>query len=229
MTNKIVDNDWQAILQDELEKGYYKELRSFLKQEYKQEIIYPDMYHIFEALNLTPYKRTKVVILGQDPYHGPGQAHGLSFSVRPQVNIPPSLKNIYKELETDLGCSIPNHGYLQKWAEEGVLLLNTVLTVRKGQAASHRGKGWESFTNRVIEELNKREMPVVFILWGRHAQEKEGLLDTSKHGVIKSSHPSPFAANKGFFESKPFSRANNLLQKWGQETVDWCIPSWDFR
>ncbi|WP_026568934.1 uracil-DNA glycosylase [Sediminibacillus terrae] len=224
MAKQILKNDWNEKLQEEFEQDYYLELREFLKQEYDQTTVYPAMDHIYEALQLTSYANTKVVILGQDPYHGPNQAHGLSFSVQPGVTPPPSLKNIFKELNDDMGCPIPEHGHLKKWAEQGVLMLNTVLTVRKGQAASHRGKGWEHFTNRVIEVLNERERPVVFLLWGRHAQEKQALLDTDKHRVITSPHPSPFSANKGFFGSKPFSRANSYLKELGEAPIDWCLP-----
>ncbi|SDM40170.1 uracil-DNA glycosylase [Sediminibacillus halophilus] len=224
MAKQLLKNDWNEKLQGEFEQDYYQELREFLKQEYGQKTIYPAMDHIYEALHLTSYANTKVVILGQDPYHGPNQAHGLSFSVQPGVTPPPSLKNIFKELNDDMGCPIPEHGYLKKWAEQGVLLLNTVLTVRKGQAASHRGKGWEHFTNRVIEVLNERERPVVFLLWGRHAQEKQALLDTNKHRIITSPHPSPFSANKGFFGSRPFSRTNSYLEELGETPIDWCLP-----
>ncbi|WP_077623791.1 uracil-DNA glycosylase [Sediminibacillus massiliensis] len=224
MVKQILNNDWQDILQSEFQEEYYLNLREFLKQEYNNQTVFPAMENIYEALNLTPYSETKVVILGQDPYHGPDQAHGLSFSVQPGVNPPPSLKNIFKELQDDLGCPIPEHGYLKKWADQGVLLLNTALTVRKGKAASHRGQGWENFTNRVIRELNKRDTPVVFLLWGRHAQEKQELLDTEKHRIITSPHPSPFSARKGFFGSKPFSRANGYLEELGQDPIDWCLP-----
>lgn len=224
MSKQILNNDWNDILGDEFEKPYYQELREELKKEYAENEIFPNMDHIYEALNLTAFEDVKVVILGQDPYHGEGQAHGLSFSVQPGVKAPPSLKNIFKELEDDLGCPIPNHGYLEKWAEQGVLLLNTALTVRKGKAGSHRNLGWEKFTNRVIEELNNRDTPAVFLLWGKHAQEKEELLDTDKHRMITSPHPSPFSAKKGFFGSKPFSRANTYLEELGLEPIDWCLP-----
>lgn len=224
MAKQILNNDWQDVLGDEFEKPYYKELRKELKKEYEEEDIFPNMDEIYEALNITPFKDVKVVILGQDPYHGPGQAHGLSFSVQPGVTPPPSLKNVFKELEDDLGCPIPNHGYLKKWAEQGVLLLNTALTVRKGKAGSHRNLGWEKFTNRVIQELNNRDTPAVFLLWGKHAQEKQELLDTDKHRIITSPHPSPFSARKGFFGSKPFSRANDHLKDLGIEPIDWCLP-----
>jgi uracil-DNA glycosylase len=183
------------------------------------------MYDIYAALHLTGYEDTKAVILGQDPYHGPGQAHGLSFSVKPGVPAPPSLQNIFKELHDDLGCYIPNNGYLVKWAEQGVLLLNTVLTVRAHEANSHRGKGWEQFTDRVISLLNEREKPVVFILWGAPAQQKARFIDTSRHCVIRSPHPSPLSAHRGFFGSRPFSKANRFLREHGIEEIDWQIPN----
>ncbi|MBE5396198.1 uracil-DNA glycosylase [Brevibacillus borstelensis] len=220
----ILRNDWAEILADEFEKPYYIQLREFLKTEYQSQAIYPDMYDIFNALHLTPYREAKVVILGQDPYHGPGQAHGLSFSVKPGVATPPSLQNIYKELQSDLGCTIPQHGYLVNWAKQGVLLLNTVLTVRGGNPNSHKGKGWEIFTDRVIAALNDRETPLVFILWGRHAQEKASFIDTNKHFIIASPHPSPFSANRGFFGSRPFSRTNQFLRSQGMKEIDWQLP-----
>ncbi|MFY0761306.1 uracil-DNA glycosylase [Metabacillus dongyingensis] len=214
---------WWTWLKPEFEKPYYQRLREFLKTEYETETIYPDMDDLFNALQFTSYEEVKVVILGQDPYHGPNQAHGLSFSVQEGVKQPPSLRNIFLELKDDLGYDPPNHGSLEKWAKQGVLLLNTVLTVRKGQAASHKGQGWETFTNRIIELLNEREQPVVFILWGKHASEKKALIDTARHIVIESPHPSPFSARKGFFGSKPFSRANEVLKKMGRNEIDWEI------
>lgn len=220
----ILKNDWAGQLADEFSKPYYLELRAFLIEEYRRGIVYPDMHDIFNALHYTSYSETKVCILGQDPYHGPGQAHGLSFSVQPGVPAPPSLQNIFKELQSDLGCKIPNHGCLEHWARQGVLLLNTVLTVRRGQANSHRGKGWERFTDRVIECLNEREKPVVFILWGRNAQAKSEMIDTGRHLVIQSAHPSPYSAHAGFFGSRPFSRANEFLRRIGESPIDWEIP-----
>jgi uracil-DNA glycosylase len=222
---QILSNDWASLLGDEFGKPYYQELRKFLKEEYRSRTIYPDMYDIYAALHLTGYEDTKAVILGQDPYHGPGQAHGLSFSVKPGVPAPPSLQNIFKELHDDLGCYIPNNGYLVKWAEQGVLLLNTVLTVRAHEANSHRGKGWEQFTDRVISLLNEREKPVVFILWGAPAQQKARFIDTSRHCVIRSPHPSPLSAHRGFFGSRPFSKANRFLREHGIEEIDWQIPN----
>lgn len=221
----ILKNDWAPLLEEEFQKPYYLKLRQFLIGEYRTKVVYPDMYDIFSALHLTPFVDTKVVILGQDPYHGPGQAHGLSFSVKPGVAPPPSLQNIFKELQADLGCYIPNNGYLVKWAQQGVLLLNTVLTVRAGSPNSHRGMGWEIFTDRVITLLNNRERPVVFMLWGSHAQAKLPLLDSGKHCILASPHPSPFSANKGFFGSRPFSRANRFLRSIGSEEIDWQIPN----
>lgn len=220
----IIHNSWQDILAPEFNKPYYLELREFLKQEYQTQKIYPDMYHIFEALELTPYEAVKVVILGQDPYHGANQAHGLSFSVQPGVKIPPSLQNIYKELQSDLGIAPVNHGYLTSWAKQGVLLLNTVLTVREGQAYSHRGKGWEQLTDKIIEKLNARQKPIVFILWGKGAQDKIKMIDQKHHVVIASPHPSPLSAHRGFFCSRPFSKANAALVSFGEKPIDWALP-----
>lgn len=220
----ILRNDWAEKLNDQFQQPYYQKLRAFLIQEYRTTTVYPDMYDIFNALHYTSYSETKVCILGQDPYHGPGQAHGLSFSVKPGVKPPPSLQNIFKELHDDLGCRIPDHGCLIPWAQQGVLLLNSVLTVRRGQANSHRGKGWERFTDRVIEVLNEREKPVVFILWGRNAREKKAMIDSSRHCIIESAHPSPYSAHYGFFGSRPFSRCNEFLLKAGMEPVDWELP-----
>ncbi|MBL4953318.1 uracil-DNA glycosylase [Neobacillus sp. OS1-32] len=221
----ILKNDWAPLLEGEFKKPYYQQLRKNLLHEYQTRVVYPDMYDIYNALHYTPYNDTKVVIIGQDPYHGPGQAHGLSFSVKPGVGIPPSLQNIYKELQTDLGCYIPNNGYLVKWTEQGVLMLNAVLTVRAGIPNSHKGLGWEMFTDKVIETLNQRETPVVFILWGNFAQQKQQLITSSRHYIIKSPHPSPFSANRGFFGSRPFSRTNAILRKLGMQEIDWQIPN----
>lgn len=221
---EIIHNSWQDVLADEFEKPYYHSLRDFLKKEYRTQKIHPDMYHIFEALELTPYEKVKVVILGQDPYHGANQAHGLSFSVQPGVKIPPSLNNIYKELQSDLGIKPVNHGNLVSWAKQGVLLLNTVLTVREGQAYSHRGQGWERLTDTIIEKLNEREQPVVFILWGKPAQEKMKMIDRSKHIILTSSHPSPLSAHRGFLGSKPFSKTNDALLALGEQPIDWQLP-----
>ncbi|MEY8446262.1 uracil-DNA glycosylase [Enterococcus ratti] len=221
---KIIHNSWQDILADEFEKEYYQSLRNFLKKEYAVQKIHPDMYHIYEALELTPYENVKVVILGQDPYHGVNQAHGLSFSVQPGVKIPPSLSNIYKELQNDLGIKPVNHGYLVNWAKQGVLLLNTVLTVREGQAYSHQGKGWEKLTDKIIEKLNERQKPIVFILWGKPAQEKIKMIDKRRHIILTSSHPSPLSAHRGFLGSRPFSKTNDALIALGETPINWQLP-----
>ncbi len=220
---QILRNDWQNYLNAEFQKEYYLNLREFLKQEYRKREIYPDMYDIFNALHYTPLEKCKVVIIGQDPYHELHQAHGLSFSVCPGVAIPPSLRNIFQELRDDIGCTIPRHGCLIEWAKQGVLLLNTVLTVRAHQANSHRGKGWEIFTDRIIEVLNASERPLVFVLWGTPARRKKMMIDTSRHLVIEAPHPSPLSAYRGFFGSKPFSKINAFLAKTGQTPIDWQI------
>lgn len=223
MTKKILLNDWHDYLHDQFSQPYYKDLRTFLIEEYNSQTIYPHMNDIFNALHYTPFANVKAVILGQDPYHGPGQAHGLSFSVQPGVNPPPSLENIFTELQNDLGIERPSHGHLISWAKEGVLLLNTVLTVRAGQAHSHRGKGWETFTDQVIQTLNEKREPVVYILWGRAAQNKRALIDTTKHHILEAPHPSPLSAYRGFFGSKPFSKTNELLIKSGVAPINWRI------
>lgn len=222
---KILKNSWQDLLEEEFSKDYYHNLRNFLINEYRTKNIHPDANDIFNALKYTDYKDVKVVIIGQDPYHGPDQAHGLSFSVKPGVKVPPSLMNIFKELNVDLGCYVPNNGYLKKWADQGVLLLNTVLTVRECHANSHKGMGWEKFTDRVISILNDRKDPVVFILWGRNAQSKLSIISNPEHMIIKSAHPSPLSARNGFFNSRPFSRTNNFLAGIGKEPVDWQIEN----
>ncbi|WP_191559926.1 uracil-DNA glycosylase [Metabacillus idriensis] len=222
---QLLHDGWWKWLKPEFEKSYYQRLRDFLEIEYETQTIYPAANDLFNALQFTSYEDVKVVILGQDPYHGPNQAHGLSFSVQVGIKQPPSLRNIFLELQQDLGYDPPNHGSLEKWAKQGVLLLNTVLTVRNGQAASHKGQGWEKFTDRVIELLSEREKPVVFILWGKHAGEKKALINTAKHIVIESPHPSPFSARKGFFGSKPFSKANRALKEMGQDEIDWKIEN----
>ncbi len=220
-----IKNDWMELLENQFQMKYYTELRDFLIHEYGSKTIYPDKYDIFNALNYTAYKEVNVVILGQDPYHGSNQAHGLSFSVKPGVRTPPSLVNIYKELKDDLNCYIPNNGYLKKWADQGVLLLNTSLTVRAGEANSHRNKGWEIFTDAIISILNKREKPIVFILWGSNAISKEKLITNKAHYIIKSPHPSPLSAHRGFFGSKPFSKTNDFLKSIGENPVDWQIQN----
>jgi uracil-DNA glycosylase len=223
--SEILKNDWKNYLESEFQKDYYIKLRKFLVTEYNSKVIYPNMYDLFNALHYTPYSKVKVVILGQDPYHGPNQAHGLSFSVNPGVKAPPSLINMYKELQSDLGCYIPNNGYLKKWADQGVLLLNTVLTVRAGEANSHKNKGWEEFTTKVIQVLNEKETPIVFILWGNNAISKASLITNKKHLIIKSVHPSPLSASRGFFGSKPFSKTNNFLISTNQTPIDWQIEN----
>lgn len=220
-----IGNDWDELLKGEFEKSYYLELREFLKNEYSTKIIYPNMYDIFNALKYTSYKDTKVLILGQDPYHGENQAHGLAFSVKPGVKIPPSLLNMYKELNSEYGCFIPNNGFLVPWTEQGVLLLNTALTVRAHEANSHKGKGWEIFTDNIIKLLNERHDPVIFVLWGNNARSKKKLIDTQKHYIIESAHPSPLSASRGFFGSKPFSKINEILISLGKTPIDWQIPN----
>lgn len=223
MSHDILHNDWSPLLQDEFKKPYYLKLRQLLKTAYTNGQVYPNAHDIFNALHHTPFHKVKAVILGQDPYHGPNQAHGLSFSVQPNVKKPPSLVNIFKELHQDLGCNIPANGDLTNWAKQGVLLLNTVLTVRAGQAHSHRNIGWETFTDKVITTLNKKSEPIVYILWGAAAQKKSKLIDTTKHLIIKAPHPSPLSAYRGFFGSKPFSETNDLLTQAGQTKIDWCL------
>ena len=215
--------DWNPVLRPELAKPYWGELQSFVAAERARAPVYPPPDEVFACLYLTPYADTRVLILGQDPYHGRGQAHGLCFSVRRGVTIPPSLVNIYEELRTDVGVEPPDHGNLEAWARQGVLLLNTTLTVRGGQAASHQGKGWETFTDEVIRAVDAKEHPVVFILWGSHARRKKALIDTSRHTVIESAHPSPLSARNGFFGSRPFSRTNEALVAAGLEPIDWRL------
>lgn len=222
---QILKNDWNELLKDEFSKDYYLSLREFLKNEYTTKIIYPDKYDIFNALHYTSYKDVKVVILGQDPYHGPNQAHGLSFSVSPGVKIPPSLLNIYKELNSDLGCYIPNNGYLKKWADQGVLLLNTSLTVRAGEANSHKNKGWEIFTDKIISLINEKTDPIVFLLWGNNAINKKKLITNKQHLILSSTHPSPLSASRGFFGSKPFSKINKFLISVNKAPIDWQIEN----
>lgn len=219
-----ISGDWEIALREEFNKDYYKELYKFVKHEYETTTVYPDSKDLFSALQNTPLSNVKVVILGQDPYHEIGQAHGMCFSVKPGVKIPPSLVNIYKELNDDLGCKIPDNGYLMKWAKQGVLLLNTVLTVRAHEAFSHKNKGWEIFTDAIIKAVNNKKEPVVFLLWGSPAQKKEALLDNPAHLILKAAHPSPLSAYRGFFESRPFSKTNEFLIKNNLEPIDWQIP-----
>lgn len=218
-------NRWDELISGEFEKDYYLKLREFLIEEYKTKTIYPDKHDIFNALKFTSYDDVKVVIIGQDPYHGPNQAHGLSFSVQPKIQIPPSLLNMYKELKADLGCFIPNNGYLVSWAEQGVLLLNAVLTVREGQANSHRNKGWEKFTDKVIQLLNEREEPIIFLLWGNNAKEKGELITNKHHFILTTVHPSPLSASRGFFGCRHFSKTNEILRDLGKEPIDWQIKN----
>jgi uracil-DNA glycosylase len=221
----VINNDWLQAIGGQFRMPYYKELYQFVRSEYSRYVIYPNTDDIFNAFHFTPLSQVKVVILGQDPYHNEGQAHGLCFSVKPDVEIPPSLVNIYQELHDDLGCYIPNNGYLEKWAREGVLLLNTVLTVRAHQANSHQGKGWEQFTDAVIQAVNAQDRPIVFILWGRPAQTKKSMLNNPKHLILQAPHPSPLSAYRGFFGSRPFSKANEYLKNNGIEPIDWQIEN----
>lgn len=214
-------NDWQELLQCEIEKPYFRQLQQTLMEE--KGTIFPNENKIYQAFHCTSYENTKVVILGQDPYHGEGQAHGLSFSVQPGVKIPPSLRNIFKELESDLGYQTASHGCLHSWAKQGVLLLNTVLTVKEGCPNSHKGIGWEQFTDKVISLLNEREKPIVFIFWGKHAVEKKSLITAAHHLIIESPHPSPFSAHRGFFGSRPFSKTNRFLKSVNCNEIDWEI------
>ncbi len=222
----MISNDWLPALQEEFHKDYYKKLFTFVKDEYSKHVVYPPSEDIFNALHLTPLKDVKVLILGQDPYHEPGQAHGLSFSVLPEkADTPPSLVNIYKELSDDLGLYIPNNGYLKKWADQGVLLLNTVLTVRAHQANSHKGKGWEQFTDAIIRAVNEQDRPVVYMLWGKPAQNKKVMLNNPKHLILEAPHPSPLSAYRGFFGCKHFSKCNEFLVQNGLEPIDWQIEN----
>lgn len=218
-----ITNDWETPLCVEFKKPYYKKLFQTILSEYNSRLLFPPADDIFNAFHYTPLSQVKVVILGQDPYHNDGQAHGLCFSVKPDVEIPPSLQNIYKELQDDLGCKIPNNGYLVKWAKQGVLMLNTVLTVRAHAANSHRGIGWEEFTDAAIRVLNEQDRPIVYILWGRPAQLKKGMLNNPKHLIIEGPHPSPLSAYRGFFGSKPFSKTNAFLEEKGLPPIDWQI------
>lgn len=218
-----IGNEWDELLADEFKKEYYLKLREFLKTEYSTRRIYPNMYDIFNSLKYTSYSDVKAVIIGQDPYHGAGQAHGLCFSVQKGTAIPPSLQNIYKEIYSDLGIPPANHGYLKKWADSGVLLMNAVLTVREGQANSHKGMGWEIFTDRVIELLNEREKPIVFLLWGGNAKQKMRLITNPNHLILQAAHPSPLSAYNGFFGCRHFSKANEFLTANGMEPIDWRV------
>lgn len=223
MTEKKIElpRSWRSVLSGELEKPYFNKLQDFLVTERQCYNIYPREEDVFSAFQLTAYEEVNVLLLGQDPYHDENQAHGLCFSVKPGIKAPPSLVNIFKELKADVGCNIPNHGYLVKWAKQGILMLNAVLTVRAHTANSHKNKGWEIFTDEVITKVNEKPDPVVFVLWGGYAQKKQKLIDTSRHLVIKSAHPSPLSARHGFFSSKPFSAINSALRGWGKAEIDW--------
>jgi uracil-DNA glycosylase len=224
LTKLLMATSWRPVLQAETEKDYWKTLQGFVCAERNEQTIFPSDEDVFAALHLTPYEAVRVLILGQDPYHGPGQAHGLCFSVQRGVPSPPSLGNIYKELREDLGCAIPKHGNLEHWARQGVLLLNAVLTVRAGQANSHQGKGWETFTDAVIRAVNDKPERVVFVLWGAYARKKAALIDRARHVIIESAHPSPLSAYNGFFGSRPFSKINAALREAGQPEIDWQVP-----
>jgi uracil-DNA glycosylase len=221
----MITNDWLEPLSSEFRKGYYSQLYNFVKDEYSKTVVYPPAEDIFNAFHFTPLKDVKVLLLGQDPYHNEHQAHGLSFSVQPGQDIPPSLVNIYKELHDDLGCYIPNNGYLKKWADQGVLLLNTVLTVRAHQANSHQGHGWEQFTDAVIQAVNAQDRPIVYMLWGAPARRKKAMLTNPKHLILEAPHPSPLSAYRGFFGCKHFSKANEFLKASGLEPIDWQIEN----
>jgi len=225
MNMGAIQNDWLEPLKPEFSKPYYKKLYTTVQQEYSSRLIFPPANDIFNAFDFTPLSEVKVVILGQDPYHGDGQAHGLCFSVKPDVDTPPSLVNIYKELQSDLGCYIPNNGYLEKWARQGVLLLNTVLTVRAHQANSHRGIGWEEFTDAAIRVLNEQDRPIVFLLWGKPAQMKKSMLHNPEHLILTAPHPSPLSAHRGFFGCRHFSRTNEFLEAHGLSPIDWQIEN----
>ena len=220
-----IGNSWDRLLKDEFEKDYYKQLQVFLREEYANHIIHPDKNDIFNALKWTSYENVRAVILGQDPYHGENQAHGLSFSVKKGVDIPPSLKNIYKELADELGLYIPDNGYLEKWARQGVMLLNASLTVRDGEANSHKGKGWEKFTDRVVSLLNERKEPVIFLLWGNDARKKEELITNPQHIILSAAHPSPLSASRGFFGCGHFKKVNNILTAMNKPPIDWQIEN----
>ena len=215
---------WQAVLADEFAKPYFRQLMHFVETERQKHQVFPPEEDVFHAFQVTPYDKVKVLLLGQDPYHDDGQAHGLAFSVRPGVKPPPSLRNMFKELASDVGATVPNNGFLDPWAKQGVMLLNAVLTVRAHQAASHKDKGWEKFTDAVIHKLSEREKPLVFVLWGAYAKKKKGLIDEDRHTVIEGVHPSPLSARHGFFGSKPFSKVNAALEELGESPIDWQLP-----
>jgi len=219
----VIPEGWTNYLESEIDKPYFIDLKTFLTKEYEENVIYPKKEDVLNALKYTAFEDVKVVIIGQDPYHQPNQAHGLSFSVLPGVKVPPSLRNIFKELNSDVDFTIPSAGYLVPWTEQGVLMLNTVLTVRESEPTSHKGKGWEIFTDRILSILNEKETPVIFVLWGKHAQTKEKILTNEKHHIIKANHPSPLSASRGFFGSKPFSQINEILEKNGSTKINWDL------
>lgn len=223
----LLHESWLPHLEDELNASYFAELEEFLAEERANETIFPPEEDVFSAFSFTPYDQVRVLVLGQDPYHGPKQAHGLSFSVLPGIKAPPSLRNMFKELHSDLGCDIPNNGYLVPWAEQGVMMLNAVLTVRQAKPNSHKSKGWEKFTDAVIRAVNAKEEPVMFVLWGGYARKKSKLIDESKHAILSSAHPSPLSAKNGFFGSKPYSQINEFLQENYGNEIDWQIPNID--
>jgi uracil-DNA glycosylase len=225
MTTPVISTSWQKVLNEEFEQPYFKNLQDFLAIERQTQTIFPSEEDLFSAFELTPYENVKVLLLGQDPYHDDNQAHGLCFSVKPGIKPPPSLGNIYKELQSDLDCKIPNNGYLLPWAKQGILMLNAVLTVRAHTPNSHKNKGWEIFTDAVISKVNQKKDPVIFLLWGAYAQKKLKLIDTTRHTVIQSAHPSPLSARNGFFGSKPFSKINSTLSSFGRSAIDWQIPN----
>ena len=224
MTPQMLPTDWLAVLSDEFEEEYFKKLSAFVEKERETQTVYPPEEDVFNAFKYTPYDKVRVFLLGQDPYHGPNQAHGLAFSVMPGVRKPPSLKNILREMADDVGSSLPNNGCLIPWAKQGVMLLNAVLTVREKQAGAHQNKGWERFTDKVIEKVSEKPEPVVFLLWGGYARKKASLIDGERHTIIESAHPSPLSAHNGFFGSKPFSKTNKALREHGQDEIDWQIP-----
>lgn len=224
MATPLIDSDWQSVLAQEFDKPYFQQLQDFISAERQTQTIFPSAADVFAAFELTPYENVRVLVLGQDPYHGDNQAHGLCFSVNPGIKTPPSLVNIYKELKSDLELPIPNHGYLVPWAKQGVLMLNAVLTVRAHTPNSHKDRGWETFTDAVIAKVNQKTDPVVFVLWGAYAQKKLKLIDTSRHLVIQSAHPSPLSARNGFFGSKPFSAINTALNTLGKPEINWQLP-----
>ena len=224
MTPNMLPADWRKVLADEFEKDYFQKLLAFVNKERETKTIYPPESDVFYAFKHTPYEEVKVFLLGQDPYHGKGQAHGLAFSVKPGVTQPPSLKNMLREMADDIGGKLPNNGCLIPWAEQGLLLLNAVLTVEAGKANSHKGKGWEKFTDAVIEKVNEKSDPVVFVLWGGYARKKVKLIDESRHTIIESAHPSPLSAHSGFFGSRPYSKINQALKAHGEEEIDWQLP-----